>query len=101
MIQEASVERCVVGDQHRIADEVEPLWCDFREDGSPFHHFIPYPGTARNKTPTRALRISQLQKLVNDPPASNSIRAKLNQSIRRSFRSGCFHINNDEVQILK
>src|ERR1041385_6941178 len=101
MIQEARVERCVVSDQHRIADEIEPLWCDFREDGLPFHHFIGYPGEGRNKSRNRDLRINKLQKLVNDTSASNSIRAKLNQSIRGSFRSGCFHINNDEVQILK
>src|ERR1041385_2206856 len=101
MIQEARVEWCVVGNQHRIADEVKPLWRDFREDRLPFHHFIRYPGEGRNKTRNRDLRINQLQKLVNDTSASNSIRAKLNQSIRRSFRSGCFHINNDEVQILK
>src|SRR6476659_936812 len=101
MIQEASVERCVMGDQHRIADEVEPLWCDFREDGLPFHHFIRYPGKGRNKTRNRDLRINQLQKLVNDTSASNSIRPKLNQSIRWSFRSGRFHIDNHEVQILK
>src|SRR5690349_5288351 len=101
MIQEACVERRVVGYQHRIAHEVEPLRSDVCKHWSAPDHVVRNTGERRDEAWNRNLRIDERVKLIDDAPAANAISAELDEAIGRSLGAGRFDVDDHEIEIFQ
>src|SRR5215217_2512979 len=101
VIQEARVERRVVGHQKRIAHEVEPFWSDLGKERRVSDHVVRNTRQRRDEAWNRNFRIDECVELIDDVSAANSKSTELDQSIRRSLRARGFDVDDNELEIFQ
>src|SRR4051812_22343728 len=99
LVEKSHVERRIMRDQYRVADELEKSVDDIGKDRRIRDHFVADSGQGRDERRYRHFRIYQGLKLVGHTTVSDAIRADLGHAARRSFGTGCFEIKNNKLGV--
>src|ERR1700730_15219391 len=101
MVEETGIERRVVRDQDRLADEIKPARSHVGKDRRTLDHLVGDAREGYHKSGYGDFRIDERRKLIDDAAPANSVSTKFDQTVWGCLGSGGFYVNNYEIQFLQ